>query len=74
MNNSEFNTSQTEQLINKMSESNMVNTLINLNLGWEAVDFSSNESVIALADFISKAKSLKYVDITCQRGPRKVDM
>ena len=56
MNNSEFNTSQTEQLLNKMSESNMVNTLINLNLGWEAVDFESNESVIALADFICKAK------------------
>ena len=65
MNNSEFNTSQTEQLLNKLMLSNTAKTLVNLNLGWEAVDFTSNESVTALANFCSKAKSLKYVDITC---------
>ena len=51
----------------------MLGSLVNLKLNSSA-NFSTNESTSYLALMLTKAKNLKLVDISYQRGDRKIEV
>ena len=70
---SRFSERHTEELLRKITESEMLNTISHLNIQ-QSADFTSDESVSLFAEILSKSPNLTKVNIARQRGVRKVDL
>ena len=67
-----FTSVQTEQLLRKITENDILWSLTTLNLSY--ANFAFDDSVNHLALILAKAHRIKQVDISIQQGDRKIDV
>ena len=70
---SRFSERHTEELLRKITETEIMNHLQYINIQ-QSADFTSDESVSLFAQILGKSQNLSKVNIAKQRGLRKVDV